>query len=197
MVIPPSAASTWPVTKLDASEAKSREQEVQIVDLGRRLNLALASKIEELARYRSEFFGRLREVLGERGDVRVVGDRFIFETEILFRSASADLEPEGRRQIERVANELVRLSQNIPSDINWILQVDGHTDKRPIARSFASNWELSHARAMSVVRAMIAGGVPAERLVAAGYAEFQPVDPRDDDAAYRRNRRIELKLTAR
>jgi chemotaxis protein MotB len=184
-------------TALDASEAKSREQEVQIVDLGRRLNLALASKIEELARYRSEFFGRLREVLGERGDVRVVGDRFIFETEILFRSASAELEPEGRRQIERVAGELVRLSETIPSDINWILQVDGHTDKRPIARSFPSNWELSHARAMSVVRAMIAGGVPAERLVAAGYAEFQPVDPRDDDAAYRRNRRIELKLTAR
>ena len=184
-------------TALDASEAKSREQDVQIVDLGRRLNLALASKIEELARYRSEFFGRLREVLGERGDVRVVGDRFIFETEILFRSASAELEPEGRRQIERVASELVRLSETIPSDINWILQVDGHTDKRPIARSFPSNWELSHARAMSVVRAMIAGGVPAERLVAAGYAEFQPVDPRDEDAAYRRNRRIELKLTAR
>jgi chemotaxis protein MotB len=184
-------------TALDASEAKSRAQDVQIVDLGRRLNLALASKIEELARYRSEFFGRLREVLGERGDVRVVGDRFIFETEILFRSASAELEPEGRRQIERVASELVRLSETIPSDINWILQVDGHTDKRPIARSFPSNWELSHARAMSVVRAMIAGGVPAERLVAAGYAEFQPVDPRDEDAAYRRNRRIELKLTAR
>ncbi len=182
---------------LEASEAKSREQDVQIVDLGRRLNLALASKIEELARYRSEFFGRLREVLGDRGDVRVVGDRFIFETEILFRSGSADLEPEGRRQIERVANELAKLADRIPGDINWILQVDGHTDRRPIARSFPSNWELSNARAMSVVRAMIAGGVPPDRLVAAGYAEFQPVDPRDDEAAYRRNRRIELKLTAR
>jgi chemotaxis protein MotB len=184
-------------TALEASEAKSREQDVQIVDLGRRLNLALASKIEELARYRSEFFGRLREVLGDRGDVRVVGDRFIFETEILFRSGSAELEPEGRRQIDRVANELAKLADRIPGDINWILQVDGHTDRRPIARSFPSNWELSHARAMSVVRAMIAGGVPPERLVAAGYAEFQPVDPRDDEAAYRRNRRIELKLTAR
>lgn len=182
---------------LDISEAKSRDQEVQIVDLGRRLNLALASKIEELARYRSEFFGRLREVLGERGDVRIVGDRFIFETEILFRSGSAELEPEGRRQIDRVAGELSRLAQKIPPEINWILQVDGHTDRRPFARGFVSNWELSHARAMSVVRAMMAGGVPPERLVAAGYAEFQPVDPRDDEAGYRRNRRIELKLTAR
>jgi chemotaxis protein MotB len=182
---------------LDLSEAKSRDQEVQIVDLGRRLNLALASKIEELARYRSEFFGRLREVLGDRGDVRVVGDRFIFETEILFRTGSAELEPEGRRQIDRVAGELAKLARQIPPEINWILQVDGHTDRRPFARGFASNWELSHARAMSVVRAMMAGGVPPERLVAAGYAEFQPVDPRDDDAGYRRNRRIELKLTAR
>lgn len=182
---------------LDISEAKSRDQEVQIVDLGRRLNLALASKIEELARYRSEFFGRLREVLGDRGDVRVVGDRFIFETEILFRSGSAELEPEGRRQIDRVAGELAKLAQKIPPEINWILQVDGHTDRRPFARGFVSNWELSHARAMSVVRAMMAGGVPPERLVAAGYAEFQPVDPRDDEAGYRRNRRIELKLTAR
>ena len=182
---------------LDLSEAKSREQEVQIADLGRRLNLALASKIEELARYRSEFFGRLREVLGDRGDVRVVGDRFIFETEILFRTGSAELEPEGRRQIDRVAGELAKLARQIPPEINWILQVDGHTDRRPFARGFVSNWELSHARAMSVVRAMMAGGVPPERLVAAGYAEFQPVDPRDDEAGYRRNRRIELKLTAR
>jgi chemotaxis protein MotB len=182
---------------LDASEARSRDQQVQIVDLGRRLNLALASKVEELARYRSEFFGRLREVLGERADVRVVGDRFIFETEVLFQSASATLEPEGRRQIEGVASALTEIAERIPAEVGWILQVEGHTDRRPIARSFASNWELSHARAMSVVRALIAGGVPAERLGAAGYAEFQPVDPRDDEAAYRRNRRIELRLTSR
>ena len=184
-------------TALDASEARSRDQQVQIVDLGRRLNLALASKVEELARYRSEFFGRLREILGERADVRVVGDRFIFETEVLFQSASATLEPEGRRQIEGVAAALTEIAGKIPAEVNWILQVEGHTDRRPIARSFASNWELSHARAMSVVRAMIAGGVPADRLGAAGYAEFQPVDPRDDEAAYRRNRRIELRLTSR
>ncbi|MFM8679076.1 MAG: peptidoglycan -binding protein [Alphaproteobacteria bacterium] len=182
---------------LDASEARSRDQQVQIVDLGRRLNLALSSKVEELARYRSEFFGRLREVLGERADVRVVGDRFIFETEVLFQSASATLEPEGRRQIEGVASALTEIAARIPAEVNWILQVEGHTDRRPIARSFASNWELSHARAMSVVRALIAGGVPADRLGAAGYAEFQPVDPRDDEGAYRRNRRIELRLTSR
>jgi chemotaxis protein MotB len=180
---------------LDASEAKSLAQQVQIIDLGRRLNMALASKLEELARYRSEFFGRLREILGDRSDVRVVGDRFIFESEVLFASGSAQLEPEGRRQIESVGAALGEIGRRIPTDINWILQVDGHTDRRPITRGFASNWELSHARAMSVVRALMAGGVPPERLVAAGYAEFHPVDTRDDESAYRRNRRIELKLT--
>jgi chemotaxis protein MotB len=182
---------------LDASEAKSRDQQVQIVDLGRRLNLALASKVEELARFRSEFFGRLREVLGDRADVRIVGDRFIFETEVLFESGSAALQPEGRRQIDNVAQAVRDIAERIPADINWILQIDGHTDRRPILRSPISNWELSQARAMSVVRALMAAGVAPERLAAAGYAEFQPVDPRDDEAAYRRNRRIELKLTTR
>lgn len=182
---------------LDASEAKARDQQVQIVDLGRRLNMALASKVEELARYRSEFFGRLREALGDRGDVRIVGDRFIFETEVLFESGSASLQPEGRSQIDRVGAALREIASRIPPDVNWILQVDGHTDKRPVVRSFASNWELSQARAMSVVRALMASGIPSERLAAAGYAEFQPIDPRDDDAAFRRNRRIELKLTNR
>jgi chemotaxis protein MotB len=180
---------------LDTSEAKSLAQQVQIIDLGRRLNMALASKLEELARYRSEFFGRLREILGDRSDVRVAGDRFIFESEVLFASGSAQLEPEGKRQIESVGAALGEIARRIPTDINWILQVDGHTDRRPITRGFASNWELSHARAMSVVRALMAGGVPPERLVAAGYAEFHPVDTRDDEMAYRRNRRIELKLT--
>ncbi len=184
-------------TALDASESKARDQQVQIVDLGRRLNMALASKVEELARYRSEFFGRLREALGERSDVRVVGDRFIFETEVLFESGSAALQPEGRRQIERVGGALRDIGDRIPNSIGWILQIDGHTDRRPVVRSFQSNWELSHARAMSVVRALIASGIPAERLAAAGYAEFQPLDPRDDEGAYRRNRRIELKLTDR
>jgi chemotaxis protein MotB len=182
---------------LDASEARSRDQQVQIVDLGRRLNLALASKVEELARFRSEFFGRLREVLGDRSDVRIVGDRFIFETEVLFESGSPALQPEGRRQIDGVASAVREIAEKIPPDINWILQIDGHTDRRPVLRGFNSNWELSHARAMSVLRAMIAGGVAPERLAAAGYGEFQPVDPRDDEAAFRRNRRIELKLTAR
>jgi len=184
-------------TALDASEAKAREQSVQIVDLGRRLNMALASKVEELARYRSEFFGRLRDVLGERSDVRVVGDRFIFETEVLFESGSAALQPEGRRQIDGVATALREISERIPANVGWILQIDGHTDRRPVVRSFQSNWELSHARAMSVVRALITGGISPERLAAAGYAEFQPIDPRDDEAAFRRNRRIELKLTDR
>jgi chemotaxis protein MotB len=182
---------------LEVSETKARDQQVQIVDLGRRLNLALASKVEELARYRSEFFGRLREALGENSAIRIVGDRFIFDAEVLFESGSPNLEAGGRQQIQRVAQTLREISQRIPADLGWVLQVDGHTDKRPVVRTFASNWELSTARAMSVVRALMADGVPPDRLSAAGFAEFQPIDPRDDEAAYRRNRRIELKLTNR
>jgi chemotaxis protein MotB len=182
---------------LEASETKSREQNVQIVDLGRRLNLALASKVEELARYRSEFFGRLREALGDSGTLRIVGDRFVFPAEVLFESGSATLEPQGVEQIRRVAAALREIAPRIPPDLNWVLQVDGHTDKRPISRNFASNWELSQARALSVVRTLITEGIDPSRLSATGYAEFQPIDPRDDEQAYRRNRRIEIKLTDR
>jgi chemotaxis protein MotB len=183
---------------LEASEAKSREQNVQIVDLGKRLNAALASKVEELARYRSEFFGRLREVLGDRPDVRIVGDRFVFQSEVLFPSGSADLQESGRAQIARLAQTLAEVAARIPPDINWALRVDGHTDRVPIATArFPSNWELSTARAVAVVKLLNERGIPSARLAAAGFGEFQPLDPRDDEAAYRRNRRIELKLTDR
>ena len=183
---------------LDASEKTAAEQKVQIADLGRRLNLALASKVEELARYRSEFFGRLRQVLGERADVRIVGDRFVFQAEVLFPSASADLEPEGRAQIVRLADTLKEIATKIPKDINWVLQVEGHTDRRPISTpQFPSNWELSAARAIAVSRVLMAQGIPPDRIAAAGYAEFQPIDQRDDEIGWRRNRRIELKLTNR
>jgi chemotaxis protein MotB len=183
---------------LAASEAKSKEQNVQIVDLGRRLNLALAGKVEELARYRSEFFGRLREVLGNRSDIRVVGDRFVFQSEVLFPSGAAEMTGPGREQIVRLAATLRDLAAKIPDNINWILRVDGHTDIAPIATAqFPSNWELSTARATSVVKLLIEQGIPPERLAAAGFGEFQPLETGDTPALRARNRRIELKLDQR
>ncbi|HUH83617.1 MAG TPA: peptidoglycan -binding protein [Stellaceae bacterium] len=186
------------VAALDASEAKGNEQQIQIADLGKRLNLALANKVEELAQYRSEFFGRLRAVLGDRPDIRIVGDRFVFQSEVLFGLASADLSDDAKKQLLPVAQALKEIAAKIPPDINWVLRVDGHTDKRPInTPQFPSNWELSTARAISVVRFFIDQGIPANRLAAAGFADNQPLDPGNDEAAFRRNRRIELKLTER
>ena len=183
---------------LDASEAKTKDQQTQLADLGRRLNVALASKVQELARYRSEFFGRLREIIGDRPDIRVVGDRFVFQSEVLFTPGSAELGGPAKRRLDPVIAALKAISDKIPPDINWVLRVDGHTDRRPISNvQFASNWELSAARAISVVRYAVAQGIPAARLAAAGFADNQPLDPGDSEEAYRRNRRIELKLTER
>ena len=183
---------------LDASEKKAAEQQVQISALGQRLNVALAGKVQELARYRSEFFGRLREVLGDNPEIRIVGDRFVFPSEVLFDVASAELGSPGRAQIIRVADALKQIATKIPPDIDWILQVEGHTDKVPISTpQFPSNWELSEARAMSVLRLLTERGIPPRRLSAAGYAEYQPIEAGDGEGAYRRNRRIELKLTQR
>ena len=183
---------------LDRTEARNKEQEVQIADLGRRLNVALATKVQELARYRSEFFGRLRQVLGDRPDIQVVGDRFVFQSEILFETGSAALGSGGRVQMARLANTLNEISRKIPDEIDWVLRVDGHTDRRPISTAeFPSNWELSTARAISVVRFLIGEGVPARRLAATGFGEFQPIDTGNDEVALRRNRRIELKFTQR
>ena len=181
---------------LEAVEAQNKEKEVQIADLGRRLNVALATKVQELARYRSEFFGRLREVLGERQDIRVVGDRFVFQSELLFDTGSADLGEAGKAQLAQLASTLKEITAEIPDDIDWILRVDGHTDRRPIfTAAFPSNWELSNARALSVVKFLAQQGIPSNRLAAAGFGEFQPLDEGSDEIAYRRNRRIELKFT--
>ena len=183
---------------LEASETRTAKQQVQIADLGRRLNLALAARVEELSKYRSEFFGRLREVLGDHPGIRVVGDRFVFQSEVLFASGSAELNPEGEAQIARLATTLTEIGKKIPKDINWILRVDGHTDPVPIqTAAFPSNWELSTARAISVVKFLVDHGVPADRLAATGFGEHQPLDPRQNQAGYSRNRRIELKLTQR
>jgi len=183
---------------LAEAEAKDKAQQVEIAALGQRLNAALASRVQELARYRSEFFGRLREVLGEQPDIRIVGDRFVFQSEVLFETGSADLEADGQAQLRRVADVLKDVAARIPPDIDWILQVEGHSDRIPIATPlYPSNWELSSARAMSVVRLLIEQGIPAARLSAAGFGEFHPIDAGNDMAALRRNRRIEIKLTQR
>jgi chemotaxis protein MotB len=183
---------------LDVSGQKDKESQARIAELGQRLNLALAQRVQELSRYRSDFFGRLRAILGNRPDIRVVGDRFVFQSEVFFDAGQAALKPEGRSELDQLASALLDLEKQIPSDIGWVLRVDGHTDVRPITSSaFASDWELSAARAISVVKYLISKGVAPQRLVAAGFGEYQPIDPGNTDEAYKRNRRIELKLTER
>jgi chemotaxis protein MotB len=183
---------------LEASEKESSDDKVQIADLGKRLNAALANKVEELARYRSEFFGRLRQVLGDRPGIRIEGDRFVFQSELLFASGSADLGEQGQQQLGQLARSLVEVTKQIPSDINWVLRIDGHTDKVPIKSIlYPSNWELSTERAVSVVKYLASQGIPEERLAAAGFGEFQPVDKGDDAAALAKNRRIEIRLDQR
>jgi len=184
---------------LESSQAEVDTQKLVIADLGARLNAALLQQVEQLEQYRSEFFGRLRRILGDRPDVVIVGDRFVFPSELLFPSGSARLEPEGEAQLERLAATLREVAATIPPDIDWVLRVDGHTDRRPVGPGspFRSNWELSTARAISVVEFLIRKGIPPERLVAAGFGEFRPLDPGEGEAAWRRNRRIEFKLTER
>ncbi|WP_201835232.1 peptidoglycan -binding protein [Microvirga zambiensis] len=183
---------------LSASENRDKESQARIADLGSRLNVALAQRVQELARYRSDFFGRLRQILGNRPDVRIVGDRFVFQSEVLFQAGQATLRPEASGEIDRIASALVELERQVPPDIPWVIRVDGHTDQRPIATSqFPSNWALSSARAIAVVQALIARGVQPQHLVAAGFGEFQPLDNGTTEEAFARNRRIELKLTER
>jgi len=181
---------------LEISETKDKEQKAQIADLGRRLNQALAQKVQELQQYRSDFFGQLREVLKNKPGISVVGDRFVFQSEVLFGLGQAELGEQGRESMAAFAQTLLEIAKDIPEKIDWVLRVDGHTDKQPINTSrFPSNWELSIARALSVTKYLIARGIPPERLAPTGFGEFQPLDPREDEIAYLRNRRIELKLT--
>ena len=183
---------------LEIAERKADEQGVQITSLGKRLNSALATKVQELSQYRSEFFGRLRQVLGDHQGIRIVGDRFVFQSEVLFDSASADLGVEGKIQLKQLASTLREITPRIPKDLDWILRIDGHTDSIPISNwKFPSNWELSAARAISVVKFLIEEGVSANRLAAAGFGKFRPLDQARDDIANRRNRRIEMKMTQR
>ncbi len=182
---------------LQASEAKDEASQTKIADLGRRLNVALAQRVQELNRYRSDFFGRLREILSDRENIRIVGDRFVFQSEVLFPSGGNELNPAGQEEMGKLAAALLDLAKEIPSEINWVLRVDGHTDNVPLSGTgrYIDNWELSSARATSVVKFLISRGVPADRLVAAGFGEFQPIAEGDSKEARDQNRRIELKLT--
>jgi chemotaxis protein MotB len=183
---------------LEVTEKKDRDSQARIADLGQKLNVALAQRVQELSRYRSDFFGRLREILGNRPDIRVVGDRFVFQSEVFFDSGQAVLSTDGKAELDKLASALLDLDRQIPGEIAWVLRVDGHTDVRPIASpQFPSNWALSAGRAISVVQYLVTKGVSPQRLVAAGFGEFQPLDPDRTEDAYRRNRRLELKLTER
>jgi chemotaxis protein MotB len=184
---------------LDAVEKKDKESQTRITELGQRLNLELANRVNELKQYRSDFFGKLRQILGNRADVRIVGDRFVLQSEVFFDTGKADLKPEGRTELDKVAGALIELEKQIPTDIAWVLRVDGHTDVRQIGTggTFKSNWDLSAARAISVVQYLVTKGVSPQRLVAAGFGEFQPIDLGKTEDAYKRNRRIEFKLTER
>ena len=181
---------------LEAAEKKEKDLQTRIADLGQRLNVALAQRVQELSRYRSDFFGRLRLILGDRPDIRIVGDRFVFQSELFFDVGQAVLKPEGRVELDKIANALLEIERQIPGDIPWVMRVDGHTDIRPIAGG-RTNWDLSAARAIAVVQYLIGRGVSPQRLVAAGFGEFQPIDADRTEEAYARNRRIELKLTER
>jgi len=183
------------------SKALGLELDVEsasIESLAERLNVALAEKAQELARYRSDFFGRLREVLGENPNIQVVGDRFVLQSELLFESASADLGEKGKAQVKKLSETLNSVASSIPDDIEWIVRIDGHTDKRSInTKEYPSNWELSTARALAIVRYMVTQKVPAKRLAATGFGEFHPLDDETTEEAYTKNRRIEIKLTSR
>ena len=183
---------------LDISKTSEKEAQGKISDLGQRLNLALAQKVQELARYRSDFFGRLRQILGNRPDIAIVGDRFVFQSSVLFDPGKADLSDAGRKSLDRLTEAALDLEREIPPDIPWILRIDGHTDARPVnGGAFKSNWELSAARAIAVAQFLVSKGVDPHYLAATGFGEYQPLDAGATEDAYARNRRIELKLTER
>ncbi len=185
-------------TALDIAKQDVSDKDLKIADLGQKLNVALANKVNELARYRSEFFGKLRAALGDRSDVKVVGDRFVVPTDVLFASGSADLGPQAQLPLAQLATTVRELAAEIPSSIDWVLRIDGHTDRQPIhTERYPSNWELSTARAVAIVKYLVVQGIPANRLSANGFGQFQPLDPADTSEAYAKNRRIEIQLTNR
>jgi chemotaxis protein MotB len=183
---------------LKAAESEKSIQAAELEELGKRLNIILAQRVNLLEKYRSEFFGRLREILGDSPYVRVEGDRFVLQAELLFDSGSSEIGSEGERHLIQIADVLGQLSKKFPKDLNWILRIDGHTDRVPIHTPlYPSNWELSTARAVSVLRFLATNGIPEDRMAATGFSKYHPIDPADTLEAYQKNRRIEMKLTAR
>lgn len=181
---------------LDSKEAEIANNKIELGEIGDRLNRVLTSELFKLQKYKSEFFGKLSEALGDRDDIQIKGDRFIFQSEILFDSGSVEIQSSGRVALSLIAKTLIDLINDIPTELNWVLQIDGHTDKVPISTSqFPSNWELSHARALEVVKFFIGQGIPADRLSANGYGEYQPINIGDSREDLKQNRRIELKIT--
>jgi len=182
---------------LTLTKLQGRKKDEKIAELGKQLNIALVRKVNELQKYRSEFFGRLRKVIGNNPAVQIQGDRFVLQAGLLFESGSSDLGTQGTVHLTTLANTLLQISREIPNEINWILRIDGHTDRIPIkTEKFASNWELSAARAVSVVRFLSQKGIPEKRMAAAGFSKYHPIDTADTSEAYRKNRRIEIKLTS-
>ncbi len=183
---------------LSISQTSEKDSQEKISDLGSKLNIALAQKVQELAKFRSDFFGRLRQILGSRPDISVVGDRFVFQSSVLFDAGKADLSSPGKQSLDRLGAAVLDLEREIPPDIPWVLRVDGHTDVRPVTGGgYKSNWELSAARAIAVAQYLVARGVDPHVLAATGFGEYQPLDAGTTEEAYQRNRRIELKLTER
>lgn len=183
---------------LDIANKNVKDKDVKIAELGKELNIALANKVNQLEKYRSEFFGKLREALGNRADIQVVGDRFVVPTDILFDTGSAELAPDAQASMAKLAKTLNEVAAEIPSNLDWVLRIDGHTDKRPIhTDAFPSNWELSTARATAIVKQLAVQGIQPRHLSANGFGQFQPLDPKDSEAAYAKNRRIEIQLTNR
>jgi len=181
---------------LDSKEAEIANNKIELGEIGDRLNRVLTSELFKLQKYKSEFFGKLSEALGDRDDIQIKGDRFIFQSEILFDSGSVEIQSSGRVALSLIAKTIIDLINDIPTELNWVLQIDGHTDKVPISTSqFPSNWELSHARALEVVKFFIGQGIPADRLSANGYGEYQPINIGDSREDLKQNRRIELKIT--
>ena len=183
---------------LEIANKNVKDKDVKIAELGKELNIALANKVNQLEKYRSEFFGKLREALGNRPDIQVVGDRFVVPTDILFDTGSADLSPDAQASMAKLAKTLNEVAAEIPSNLDWVLRIDGHTDKRPIhTDQFPSNWELSTARATAIVKQLVVQGIQPRHLSANGFGQFQPLDPKDTEAAFAKNRRIEIQLTNR
>ena len=183
---------------LIAAEEKDKANKVKVENLGKKLNRALAGKLQEISKYQSEFFKKIREVLGDREDIIISGDRFIFPSEIFFESGSDYIQETGRQKLFNIAISLKEISEKIPNKIDWILRIDGHTDKVPINNEkFKSNWHLSSSRAINIVKFFIEQGIPPNRLVAAGFGEYSPLALDQSEKAYEKNRRIEIKLTTR